>query len=163
MRSLIFTSLLVPAGCDSVTVRCAALAQTPPAVQLGKGPDRWQPLANHDTLPVDFGPQGGWHTYGSLRTSGLYGGTGRFDGTSPTLTLIVNALDGTFTGGYRDIARPLRSGPDDTYELLHDPLILTITDAAQADGARARLEAIVSDVCGRSAEATAEVLLSIRD
>lgn len=158
IRSLLPLLLL---ACDPVQATCDALAEGPATLELGQGQDAWAPVAEGDTLPVDFGPQGGWHTYGTLRTTGLHVGDANAD--PPFVTMAVTADDGSFTGGYTDIQRFLLDGGDGVGLLVGDRLILDVADGSEADGAEVTIDARIEDVCGRSATDARGVVLSLRE
>lgn len=157
--------ILLLTACDpALREACDALATTAPLVELGKGTSGFEPLADGDALPVDLGPQGGVHTYGTLRARGFYPGPATtVDDTIPLVTFTVTA-DG-FTGGYERLPRRLRPDPtgvDDALWLVGDLLVLSVADASEADGATATLRASITDACGRTASDEREIGLVAR-
>ncbi len=163
MRAVVI--VLGLAGCDpALREACAVLADTPAEIEIGQGTSGFEPLQDGDVLPIDLGPQGGWHTYGTLRALGVYPGPATtVDQTTPTLSFTLTA-DG-FTGGYEELPRRLRedpSGSDDALWLVGDLLVLDVLDAAEADGAQAVLRARLTDACGREAADERRVGLAVR-
>lgn len=67
MRAIVLACVMA-AGCTA-----AAPEPTPdePALELGTGTARFEPVVDGDELPMIRGAQGGWHVWASVRVTGM--------------------------------------------------------------------------------------------
>ncbi len=153
---------LVPAfliACEPVSYpECRRFLAADPVLEIGTGIESFEPLP--DELGYEFGPQGGWHVWGSLRTEGVWPGIeGTPNETTPVVSFTLDAVDGDLTGGYERLRRPMVQQGDFEGYLVGEQVILDITDASQADGVEVDLSATVEDACGTVVTATRRVVL----
>ena len=154
--SFITIVLLSAAGCDKT---CADLADLEPSIEIGTGWQGFEPIS--DTTGFERGAQNGFHIYGSVRATGLHGGSGLLiNKKTPVLTYTLKAIDGGLTGGFSEFQRQMKTLPDGTIERIGDLVILNTFDAAGAEGVDVDLFVEIQDTCGRSASATATTTLS---
>jgi hypothetical protein len=153
--------LAILTGCeaDPQEAACRLAAEQPATVEIGGGSTSWEPLGA--AVEVASGPQGGWHVFGSLRTTGVWPGSseGLADETTPIVGFTIAATDGSFAGGYASLPRVW--GEDGEYAvLLGEVLVLDVRDPSVTDGAAVRIEANVTDSCGTTVDATVESVLA---
>lgn len=121
-----------------------------PACTLGTGAPIWEPLADGDELPVIFGPQGGYHVWGSVRATGIDPGD-FYDAASPdNPTTVFNAYldDGTRVGGTARLRSGLKVRSDGVMEHVGEPVLLAIVDPAELVGQAGRVTVEIEDVDG---------------
>lgn len=154
----------VVAGCDAdVRAACEAEAARTPLLEIGQGLDAFTPWTEDTVLPVDRGPQGGWHTYGTLRAVGVWGGrAATFDETTPVVDfeVVSDAFSGGFTGLARRFVRT-NVGADPAIALLGELLVLDVADGSEADGAVVTVRARIVDACGTEVEDAREGVLRL--
>lgn len=63
--------LLLALACEEQLTPCERAALVAPTIELGTGGETFEPVADGDYLPVTFGPQGGFHVWGGVRTAGF--------------------------------------------------------------------------------------------
>jgi len=80
---LLLTSSALPACTDE------------PAAVLGTGTDDWEPLGDGGSVPIEFGSQGGFHVYASVRVRGIHPGTETGDTSDNPLTRFDLRMDDT--------------------------------------------------------------------
>lgn len=136
---------------------CAA-AQT--EVEIGTGEEAFVPLAESDPLPFVFGPQGGYHVYGSLRARGLGQGdpTFPFDPNNPRLTFEV-FVDGARVAEFIEQPRVLVDAGDGWSVVVGERVVFTTADPLSLSGAAAVFSAQAYDRCGRQGEDSRAVVL----
>lgn len=71
-------------------------------IELGVGPDTYQPVVDGDVLAVERGSQGGMHVWGALRAGGIDPGPDSYlegikDGTLPTVAFELRDDAGVLT------------------------------------------------------------------
>ncbi len=158
MRWMSFITILFfsTTGCDKT---CANLAELEPSVEIGTGWQGFEPVS--DTTGFERGAQNGFHMYGSVRATGLHGGSGlRINKKTPVLTYRLLALEGDLSGGFTEFQRQMKTLADGTIERIGDLVILDTFDPSEAEGVEVELFVEIQDTCGRSASATATTTLS---
>lgn len=156
---------LALAACDGPPDTIAADAG-PPTVALGTGEQSFEPLADGGTLRAYAGPQGGFHVFLTVRTTGLHGGDpdesplpcdAPRERTAPCVDLVVADATGPIDL-YAPLRIPLVRAPDGRLEPRRPRLVqLDIGDLAEVDGLALTVSATVSDVHGAEAAATLRV------
>ena len=58
-------------GCELSISPCELAETYTPSVQVGMGESRFVSIDDGDLVPFHYGPQGGQHVYGSIRTQGF--------------------------------------------------------------------------------------------
>ncbi len=131
------------------------------ALELGTGEATFEPLDDGGPLAFHLGPQGGYHVYGALRTTGLAPGRADdpFGAASPRVTFLLEAADGTWLGALPSQPR-LLEGDRGEAVLTGQPVVLAVSDVAGLVGSLATFSAGVEDRCGRTAEDEREVVLA---
>lgn len=137
--------LLTLSACESLPPECREVEGEPTA-EIGQGQTAFEPLSDGESVPVDFGNQGLFHTYGTMRVSGIYPGTDVIGELSPTLTFTVDSDDGVVQGGI-DALLWILTPVGDMWGSVGELLVLNTT-AEDADGRAATLRLELSDVCG---------------
>ncbi|MCB9681225.1 MAG: hypothetical protein H6733_07105 [Alphaproteobacteria bacterium] len=150
---------LAACGADPSIAGCATAAEQDATMALGTGEGAFVAVADDDTVPFVMGPQGGYHVFGSFQATGIWPGTSSTlaDDTTPLLSFTATA--DTFTGGFTDVPRPLTEVATDTWGLIGELVILTITDPSEADGKTATLSVSLTDACGTTVTDSHDVTL----
>ncbi|MBX2800652.1 MAG: hypothetical protein KTR31_23430 [Myxococcales bacterium] len=143
---MIWLSLL---GCPQ-ELNCDALG--PPSLELGQGAVQFAALSPGDPMEPEWGPQGGRHVWGALRTEGVFPGAFNLLAEDEVPTILAELLsdDGQLT--FDTYEGPLMGGP--VYELAGLQLVLPFdmpTDVAYA--------VRVEDACGSVLEEQMDVVI----
>ena len=155
-RTAIVAVLLVGYGCNDP---CRDLSDTEPSIEIGTGWEAFIPIG--DITGFEKGPQGGFHIYASLRATGLFGGDANdLVNTMPSLTYSVESEDGTLTGGFVGMRRPMEYLDDGRAERLGDLAILSSYEPSEMEGVEVDIFAEMEDTCGRNAMSTTNTILS---
>ena len=160
MHKLILSLLPVALlACEPVPYpECRRFLAEEPALEIGTGIEAYEPLP--DELGYEFGPQGGWHVWGSLRAEGVWPGIeGTPNETTPVVSFTLQAVEGDLTGGYQRLRRPMTLQAGDVAELVGEQVILDVSDPSEADGVEVDLTATVEDACGTVVTRTERVVL----
>ncbi|MEM6929192.1 MAG: hypothetical protein AAF602_19795 [Myxococcota bacterium] len=139
---------------------CAGTEGVAPSLVLGEGPDGFQrALEVGYTLRAEFGPQGGYHVWPAVRTTGFAPGT-------PGRGLGSDRNAPTFTASLFEELIPIESvettlamegdGAAAELVLFRLPLAIDLGDERPF-----RLEVTGSDVCGTTVSAAQEVLIGL--
>lgn len=160
MRTLLLS--LVPillTACEPVPYpECRSFLAEQPVLEIGTGIEDFEPLPAE--VGYEFGPQGGWHIWGSLRAEGIWTGIeGTPNETTPVVSFTMQAVEGDLTGGYDRLRRPMTLQADDVAELVGEQVILDVSDPSEADGVQVELMATVEDACGTVVTDTRRVVL----
>ncbi len=135
-------------------------------VEVGTGFGAFEPLP--ESLPITFGLQGGFHLDGALRIKGVFfeplGLLGDNTTRMPVVSFTSVDAEGVVVGGYEDLQIEFRYEDDDDTSVgirSPEPVIFLVPDASIYDGQPLTLNATVTDFCGRSASASAEVVAKL--
>lgn len=146
------------------TTSCTSGGESPfgPAVELGTGELAFVPLADGDELDVIFGPQGGYHVLGSVRTLDIEPGDTE-DLANPrnpevVFSLRVNGEPLEIVGSYTQGLRP-SDQPPWSHQMLNRFIILDIDDDDDIVGQTAEFTVSLTDVRDVIFEDRREVLL----
>lgn len=119
---------------------------------VGTGETAWETLRDGDDLTVYWGPQGGWHVFGSVWCSDLHepgGPVSEFwDPDNPLVTFqLRDAQRGVF-GGYADLRRGMDNGTPP--QLIGEPIVLLTSTCEENLDRDATLEVTVTDEDGEA-------------
>jgi hypothetical protein len=153
-RTTLAFSILCPlllAACGPDRWRPPPCRQAPVEVEVGTGLATFDVMPGGADLPFFFGPQGGYHVYGSVRTRGFAAGNpdDPFDLTHP---MVAHRL----WWGEMLIAevpaqpRPLEPMGDGSEVSVGQLVIIRLANPLELEGQTVELEAQVSDRCGES-------------
>jgi hypothetical protein len=148
-------ALLLATACEGLPPECRDV-QGEPSAEIGQGIEAFAPLTDGETVPVDFGPQLLFHTYGTMRVSGIYPGDGALNERSPSLTFTVESDDGEVSGGFEDLLYILEP-VGDLWGTVGELLVLNKT-ATEAAGRAATLRLELTDACGTVVSDTKSVV-----
>lgn len=132
-----------PHGCDGADA----------AIEIGTGTVAFEPIGANNFV-FERGLQGGLHVYGSLRGTGIALATSTEFDERPLVSFTLRAVDGSFTGGFEALPSQFEATAEGV-ELIGKALILTVDDPEVVDGHAVELTAVVEDICGVTARATA--------
>jgi hypothetical protein len=125
------------------------------ALELGRADAPFTALQADEQLAVEMGPQGGWHTWVGLRATGLDLALDAEAVSDLPVVSITLSDGGEAFGGYVDLPRPFTGAG----ELLSERVVLLGDPSPHLDVSSV-LEATITDRCGVSASATAEIRLT---
>lgn len=138
-------ALLAAACSESVDLPDAG----PPTLELGTGDRTFEPLEDGDTLYIVQGPQAGYHFFGSMRATNIFGGD-PFDLSAegnPQTTFEAFVGDmrvDAMASSYRQGLRPTENG----LEMVGRAVILDIEDDSELAGAEVLFRVSVVDARG---------------
>ncbi|MFT7522102.1 MAG: hypothetical protein ACI9MC_004254 [Kiritimatiellia bacterium] len=132
----------------------AACAPPEPLIAIGSGELDWLQMTDGDEIEVVYGPQGGYHFYGSVRLANIEAGdasnvesslnpTTRFEAWVDDTPLVMIE---PFTQGY-DLAA--EDAEPFTHELTGRLVIIDIDDDDEINGKDVRFEVTVTDHLGQ--------------
>ncbi|MFK7927062.1 MAG: hypothetical protein AB8H79_02655 [Myxococcota bacterium] len=140
MRTML--ALLMLAGCSGED----PCVDGDSSLTIGTGETAFEALEGE--VLAHFGPQGGYHLFGSLQASGLWdgGNSAVLRGTTPRVQFRATA--GDHEAGYGPRARTFDATDSGTIEMVGDLLIWSTNDPEDLDGLDVDIEASVTDNCG---------------
>ncbi|MEE9383042.1 MAG: hypothetical protein V3V08_06465 [Nannocystaceae bacterium] len=128
---------------------------------LGTGSTLFEPLHSGDSVGIVYGPQGGFHVWGTYRATGIdpgdYYDTAAPD--NPTSIFNVYLSDHTRVGGSAPIRLGLKVRSDGTMEHVGEPVILGISDPEEIAYATATITVEVVDANGDTVTDERDVVL----
>lgn len=128
---------------------CERLERQGPSLTVGSGELEHSPVDDDDVLDVIYGPQGGWHVFGSLRTTGVKAGPPDILIHPDTPVITFELVDGDEVfGGYQSLPRPLNELGFGELEMFGEPLILWVKSPEPFYERPVTLRATLSDGCG---------------
>jgi len=152
------------AGCQRVTCEEADAAE--PSCEIGSGADGFTPLAEGDTLAIDYGSQGGNHVWVALHTTGIATGTtiSPYAEGNPDIRLWFTDVEGGLLAEMTTRADYAALG-EGALEFSGLQFVVEPYDWASTLGSDARvsLHATVEDRCGHVVEDEVEVRLDLSD
>lgn len=130
-------------------------------LEIGTGEQTFEPLQENSDLNFYLGPQGGYHVFGSLRTTGLDPGipSDPFGPESPSITIEV-VHQGALVGHLTEQPRLLTPG-ESSDTIVGQRVVLELADPTVLDGQSAIFSASAVDRCERTAEDVRTVRLSL--
>jgi hypothetical protein len=152
---------LLTTGCVEATDPCAEVRASQPALELGTGNLDFLSLQDGDMIGAHYGPQGGYHVYGSIHATGVYPGSpqeiDRFfnnsgtDGASlerlnpmTSYTVTDNATGDVVAE--RQLQNPLMP-QDDMYTRMGDIVFFPI-GMDPVEGTNVTFQMTMTDMCG---------------
>lgn len=140
--------LLLLLACDPLTP-CERAALVSPSLEIGVGEEVFSPLSEGDTLPLEYGSQGGQHVWIALRAHGLDPGNDAVVGRDrDPPQVLVSLLDGDGENrGEGTISWEAFDGDEESSEITGVQLFFFPADEDGVDPAYV-LTAMVQDVCG---------------
>jgi hypothetical protein len=140
--------VVILAACEPETTSdCATPPSDEVTVEVGTGESAFEPLTA--ALAFYQGPQGGYHVYGGVRTTGLFPGDpdDPFGPESPLVSFRLY-LDGAVLGEVVPQPRYLGPGADGAAEGAAQLVVIQDADPPLLDGRAVEFEVTVEDRCG---------------
>ena len=128
---------------------CEDAALTPPSATLGTGGSEFTDLPDGADLEVQVGFQGGFHVWGSVRTTGLYPGNQADyrDHANPLVRFQVALPDGTIVADTGDQRRPLNPNSTGEFDLVGQVVRLPNDSVSALANQQVSLSVSITDGC----------------
>ena len=151
---LLLASTLLFAGCPQDSNNppadaCEQAALEAPSANLGTGSTLFAALDDGDDLEVHQGAQGGFHVWGSVRTTGLYPGNQADyrDHANPLVRFQVALPDGTIVADTGDQRRPLNPNSTGEFDLVGQVVRLPNDSVSALANQQVSLSVSITDGC----------------
>ena len=141
------TAFAVAGGCSDPSAPAADAG--PPFIELGTGERAFEPLSNGDPVEIVFGPQGGYHVWGTVRAGNVRGGdpNNLQDPSNPTTTFEVR-VDGervdAFASSYTQGLKTSENG----FEMVGRTVILDTRNGSEFHDREMNITVRIEDVDG---------------
>jgi len=151
-------------ACVEVSDPCREVTTGTPALELGTGNLAYQAVNNGELLGAHYGPQGGYHVYGSLLASSIYPGSEEeidryfndsgldnpgLDRLNPFASYSVVDMAGNVVAE-RKLQEPLLPGDTDASRFGDLVFFKQGTSQTDIEGTVVNFSVTIKDVCGRT-------------